>query len=287
MNKYIAIFLLLFCFYSIRAQINIRVVNENSKYLPYAHISSLDNSKFFIANENGEFYIKDDILKKTFIVTHIGYISDTVSGQDIIQHRQIVLKEAFVEIPSVEVVASKKKKITKTFGNKSVIFNSRFICPNGKEIAVRIPGQTNHSYLRSAMFFIDKEGIPNSPFGLRVYSVDLKTNKPGNLLINKDVILAAKQGNEWVKYEFKKPLEIPKSGLFITMEWLPNSERYLEEKTGRGDVTIVANGQVLKATISIKNKWKNKVYTRWFPTKEWTKVYKTIPAIKCEVIQYK
>ena len=194
--------------------------------------------------------------------------------------------EKFYNMPEIIVSTKKLTKSIQTYGYNSVLYKSIFQCPSGMEIALRILPNKNHSYLKRVSFFIDNIGIPDSPFGIRLYSVDSITLKPDILIQTKDIITKGYKGNEWVKYEFENPIEVPNNGFYIAMEWLPSSKRYLEQQIKGHNGTIVANGQVLKSNRNKSKKWKNRVFTRWFPIKEWTNSDFT-PAIKCEIEEYR
>jgi len=90
--------------------------------------------------------------------------------------------------------------------------------------------------------------------GIRLYSVDSVTIEPSKLLLTHDIIVSGNKGDEWVEYEFVARTQVPKNGFYVAMEWLPNSQRYLEEKLKNRNGVIVANGQVLKGKMSKRKK---------------------------------
>jgi len=207
---------------------------------------------------------------------------------ELIKQERIKLKIKDYIINNVEVIGKKLTKVVTEVGNVNRRQGSGYQYANGKELALRILSQANKSYIKSVSFYIGKKGIPTSPFGIRLYNVDSVTKKPTTLLINRDIITHADKGGKWYTYTFTKRIKVPENGFFIAMEWLPDSERYLEERVKGQNGVIIANGQVLKGRADRKNEWNDRVYERWFPIRVWSgrKVSNIIPGIKCELVYY-
>lgn len=205
-----------------------------------------------ISDIEGKFKLEipDNIQADSFIVFVLGYEQQKRSIQEFIKGDQkVLLQSTAYEINEVEVISKRCKKIKKKiWGPKSKKGLGFFYVALGAQIAVYIPNEKQKiGYLESVRYYISEEGIPDTKFRVRVYATDGKNGGPGSDLLHENLLLQGNRGAEWIELSMKDyNIELPKDGLFVAMEWLPeNSPR---AKYGAGQIT----GQVLGGILTSK-----------------------------------
>lgn len=112
----------------------------------------------------------------------------------------------------------------------------------------------------NASFYIAKTvGKPETPFRVRIYSVDERTGNPGNDLIPANIIIKGKRRGGWVTVDLSKyNLDAPSSGYFIAMEWINSGDEYYYQTYINIINKVITNyGQVCSITkiIPFPNTW--------------------------------
>ena len=112
----------------------------------------------------------------------------------------------------------------------------------------------------NASFYISRNcGKPETPFRVRVYSVDEKTGNPGNDLIPVNIIIKGKRKGGWTTVDLSKyNIDAPSSGYFVAMEWINTGDEYYYQTYINIINKVVTNyGQVCSITkiIPFPNTW--------------------------------
>ena len=227
-------------------------IKDKDSFIPFAHvIFKKQNSIIYgeVANENGFYKI---ILHKESIKTIdkiyfscIGYetTSKTIDINKSIQQIDIIMNPETYSLQDVEVTGVNFKKAkTKNVGFK---VNSnpegQYYFGYGTEIALFISNtEKAKGIISQARFYIKDEGFPQTKFRVKIYEAD-SSSSPGKSILNKSLIVSAKNGNEWVVVDLTEyQISIPSNGFFIAMEWLPDAQN---KKNKNGNANV--NGQVL------------------------------------------
>lgn len=124
----------------------------------------------------------------------------------------------------------------------------------------------------NASFYISRTcGKPETPFRVRVYSVDERTGNPGNDLILANIIIKGKRKGGWTTVDLSKyNIDAPSSGYFVAMEWINTGDEYYYQTYINIINKIVTNyGQICSITkiIPFPNTWD---YTYGYGWKKYT-----------------
>jgi len=211
------------------------VDTQNHQPLPYGTIELFRLRTGTIANDQGAFSLAVSDLQATtdsLRFSCLGYLPFLTSAGDFLAlpDKTILLQEDHILLPDVTVVPKKYKLVTVgiTSGkpeSKQItnLFNSWI----GNYIANK-RGQTG--WIRSVSYFLDKEGHPETPFRVRIFSVNPNNKFPGKDLLHENVITTAKQAG-WLTVDLSNyHLPFPTEGIFVVMEWINAGDGYFYEK---------------------------------------------------------
>jgi len=230
-------------------EIELRVVNKNTNEpVAFAH-ATFDSIRGAIFNERGELtlIITDEQATQPLIISCIGYRSQKV-WLDLSQTQQIVrLEPIAIELPEI-VINPDHWRVTQIGNTRRVrrTVGGGFLLSAGCQIALLVQTPNRDNFLQNIHFFIRRDGHPQEKFRAIIYRVDKETGLPGEVAIESNIILSGETGHEWVSYDVSRfGITVPEEGLFIAMEWLPESaERSFYEGT-RGTTEIITHGQRL------------------------------------------
>lgn len=288
MKKYAFIgFHIIFCISFCRSQVELEgniIDSLSGNPIPFPTII-VENTPFgTIGREDGSFQlkVKDSLLGNSILVTCLGYIPKRYSTSFFSSNNIVVLNHNPIKLPEIAInsfVSTSVEKIIRV-GSKNKKRNDGFFFETGWEVALFIPYYQLNSFLKKIRFYITNEGIPNSKFRAKIYSPK-EDGSPGILLVDTNIVLQANKGNEWVEYDVSIfNILLPQKGVFIALEWLPNSEAYNERKNN--SISFRGSGQVLGAT---KLKQPYSTWVRPFVTAEWKKISLNA-AIGADLITY-
>ncbi|MEZ5044993.1 MAG: carboxypeptidase-like regulatory domain-containing protein [Saprospiraceae bacterium] len=289
-----------------------RISDEKDKApLPYAHIYVKGKPIGVYSNEVGKFKLRHLTLGDTFIVTSIGYQEKEIRyEQESIG--EILLNPKSYELVSAEIRTGNPKDyeygfMTDRINTKKISGVAYGIGVEQKEekliltnyqMAVQIRNEKNLSgTIKSVEIYLHEAGVEWAPFRLRLYNCK-ESNTPGDDLINENIILSGEKG-DWIKVDLEKYyLELPERGFFISIEWLPTSDKeywypidkklQLSKKVWRkwkkvfkaNTESTLGYGHMIGVYDSAS---KNEVW-RKSVNKEWEKKYfEYSPMIKCKV----
>lgn len=228
MRPILLFFLLLSC--PAFAQVTIRgtvIDSATRKPVPYALVMESGGKHGAIADQIGVFVFTLPDSSGTLLFTCMGYDTTRIAtGQFLIGSRQAVIVHRPIILPAASIVSWKNPPCTKQLGITQKKGFNRLLGNTGMEIAVHIQGGDTGTISR-LRFFISRTGIPTTAFRAKLYAVDQKTNGPGKLLIDDDLIAAAEQGNQWVEIDISAyNVPIPAEGFFVALQWLPDAQAY-------------------------------------------------------------
>ena len=80
--------------------------------------------------------------------------------------------------------------------------------------------------IRSASFFIDRNGSPTRRFRVRLYKVNSPTGEPGPDMLPQPVVVSAAQGGKWFTVDLQAyKVTAPQEGFFVAMEWIEEGSK--------------------------------------------------------------
>ena len=136
MKKIFLLSLTVLSAYIVQAQsISGKVVDENSKALPYANVYSNNKSEHTHTDEDGKFTINNVRLNDTVVVSHIGYQSEAIIIKSISRDLKIKLPRKSLELKNV--VIEKKMDALNLFSDINV---KTAPVQNAQEVLLKVPG---------------------------------------------------------------------------------------------------------------------------------------------------
>lgn len=150
-------------------------------------------------------------------------ITGKVHGNNGIKGDSATAKLHPANVLLAEVNVSGKKRETRkvVLGRRKIRHDGGIYMINGDEVAVYFkPASKNNAFLKNIFIYVTDEGIPQANFKVHVYkfdSDDIGTN------IMQPVITHATQGDEWVKINVSKERISANNGLYVSIEWIPDS----------------------------------------------------------------
>lgn len=223
---------------------------QDDKPIEFAQIFIPQTTIGTISDELGRFLLEipENISADSIAIFVLGYQRQTLSAIDFGRsaNKTIRLFQDTYRTSEVEVVSKHCKKMkTKDWGTNSNSGPGLFSANLGTQIAVYFSNsQQKAGYIKNIAYYIGSDGIPDTKFRVRMYHADGKDGAPGSDLLIENVVVHAKNGEEWVNINIAKyGLEVPPDGFFVAMEWLPENSPKAEYGVGH------IRGQVLCAVL--------------------------------------
>jgi hypothetical protein len=224
------------------------VQDSLNKPIPYATIIEQKGLIGVLSNGNGEFtiVIPDSLTSSTLSVSCIGYETTLIQIKDLKtgNSNEITLHEKQFILATVTVLSSRAKFCPEVRGVNNNKSKGNFLMKSGEELALFIPTTPADSgIVKAVRYYIRKEGVPDSPFRVKLYKVNSITKGPGELLLDHDTIVRAERGNRWCEIDLSAfNIPVPENGFFVAMQWLHDSKPYTKMM---GDHTMSGNGQIV------------------------------------------
>ncbi|MGB0881972.1 MAG: hypothetical protein ACPGSO_03385 [Vicingaceae bacterium] len=295
MKNYLTFFLLLLSSLLFSQKKQIIVLNDNDEPIPYINVLiNKAEGIGLISNHKGILTVTKELesnIKDSVIISCVGYTSLSLNREKFILKDTIHLKQADFLLSEFTVKSGKPK--TFFLGSHNIKGHpGYFLDVPGTEIAYFVPATSESigKTIKKMYAFISKEGVPTSDFKILIYSSKGAIPKPDKILVNENIIVNAKKGNEWVSFDIlKHNVKFPKSGIFISVMWLNNASEYtyVHKRKIRKNVEFKLFGQVLKAVCTDNKSYLNSVWSRNNLLKEeWVNQKDgMLPLIKCEIIK--
>ena len=212
------VLLLLFVSSCMYSQIKGIVLDESNKPIPYVNIWVENENIGTTSEENGSFSIHVEDQNKVLIFSALGFETKKVKFSEA---EKVVLKEIAFQLDAVVISKSKSTVEIEIGGSKNI--NHTYF-PGGVPwiYAKRFNYSNDFSktpFIKNTIIFTTSE-IKNATFKLRIFEVN-KEGAPGLDLLDEDIIVAVKKGNQENKIDLTKyNLVVPQNGIFIAFEWM-------------------------------------------------------------------
>jgi hypothetical protein len=188
-----------------------------------------------LADMKGEYklMIPDETSKDTVIISALGYEIKKMTISALSKEKKGIVKlNKKVYLLSEVIIKPKNPKII-NLGIHDKKPNSPLISNIfGAHLGLFMENKLNvPGVLKSVSFYICAEGKPNTPFRVRIYSVNPKSKLPDENLLNENVIVSSKNGEGWVKVDLTKyNIVFPLEGFFVMAEWIYSGDQYYYSK---------------------------------------------------------
>ncbi len=238
------------------------VDSTNKKVIPYSSIKFINLQHGTFCDSSGKFQIPATMLKDSFIVTSIGYISKTTNLSN---GTYIYLEPNFVALDAV-VIAKKELVNEKTYGITKLKPDFRW-GPSGfgDEFAQKIciDLKSDQSAIVKEISIQAKFFNPDKPVLLHVYSVNAQSGVPEKeLLTNKYFLTKANFKGTTISINLESEhLVLSESCIYVSFEWLGSSFNPSSGSTNRS-LLLMTTKVPDKLTYSRTNKFKS---NNWFP----------------------
>lgn len=234
-----------------------------------------------ISDQNGFFKLVVDKMNDidTLVISVLGYETKQISIKSFFEtksKKKIHLFKDEIMLPEVSIVSHEIRK-TKIIGNYAKEQpEGRYYMRAGSHIAVHIPNNKNEKlYLKNALFYIKNEGHPNTKFRVHVYDICDSLGIPCNDILPVNKIVSAIKGEAWLEVDLTDyNIKLPETGIFVAMEWLPDSQEFPYEVFFSNQEKASTNhGQILGGIISRKsifgqenkrNSWNKSFMGGWY-----------------------
>ncbi|WP_275314662.1 carboxypeptidase-like regulatory domain-containing protein [Tenacibaculum bernardetii] len=198
-----------------------KLLDANTKEpIVYANISFLKSNKGISSLEDGTFNLEIDkkLLKEKVHVSCLNYKDSLVFAKEL-QNKTFFLNPKNIGLD--EVIVSKKR-------NKKIVLDKvkRRVSPFHTS-GIRMLGKYFPNKLKFDVFidkvsiYFSKRNTHNAKFRIRIFSVDKKTGKPKEDILNESTPVLIREGQRVVELNLEEHyLEFPENGLFVVFEKL-------------------------------------------------------------------
>lgn len=245
MERIITIFCI-FIFSGLIAQTRGIVKDSGGRSIPYVTVKIIEDNITTTANVYGVFSIKATYEDKMLLFSALGYEDKKVVAKEA---NTVVLKTKAIELD--EVVISKKNEKEFRIGRSEPLGHVFF--PTELMIFSKLfyydTSYVNTPFLKNVIMYTDCE-VEKALFRLRIHSVG-KNGKPGEDLLNEDIIVEILEGNRENTIDIAKlNMVLPKEGIYIGFEWLDleqnkHKREYLPEYMDVADKTFYSPALII------------------------------------------
>lgn len=206
----------------------------------------MNHSKYFLA------WL---LLLAVHATAQVRTISGSIANNRETKRDSTIAKQQRASVILEQVTISSKKVKTKkaVLGKRKIRHDGGIYMINGEEVAIYFkPSSRHNAFLKNIFIYVTDEGIPQANFKVHVYKFD--SDNIGTNLMH-PVIAHATQGDEWVKIDVSKERIPANKGLYVSIEWIPDSNdtrRWHEDALPKyyvsGNRDDDFNGQVIGLT---------------------------------------
>lgn len=217
-------FLFLFVSFSISAQIQGVVKDEEGKPIPYVNIWVENENLGTTSNEDGIFYLNTSE-DKVLVFSAVGFESKKTK---LLESKTITLKKIIFELEEV-VVAKPKKTKTLEIGGVRKEYDSQLSGTNPWIYAKLFKYEEKYTetpFLKEIIFYTNSK-IKAAKLKIRLF--DFSEGVPTEDLIEEEIIVTVKKGLRKNKLDISKyNLKIPNTGVVVGLEWMIIDENKYE-----------------------------------------------------------
>ena len=204
--------------------------------IPYANIGFVNSNVGTISNYDGSFsiLIPKRLINDTLTFTSLGFFKEVLAANPLESKKEytIYLNEKAIILNSVVVTAKRVKEKLITLGNTS--FNQGNYEPDtiyaGRAVSLLIDtrsfkrGITFPFMVKKAALYIFQNRFETFKFRIRINKYDNLTGKPGEDLIEKNIIVESSISNGWINFDLSALNFKAEGPFFITFEQLIERE---------------------------------------------------------------
>lgn len=237
MKKTLLPLLFLFTFFAANAQLTAVIKDSLTKQsVPYVNIWVLGENTGTTADENGNFSFENSAENKKIVLSCVGYerkeIAFNAASKTIYLKRADNLLTEVLVTPRLRdktlVVGKLSKKDGRfRFGNTGTPWIIGRYFPFKQEYE-------KTAYVQKIRC-VTSSKIPDSKFGVRIYSID-KDGKPIASLHNTIIVGIARKGEQYTEIDVAGlNIKFPENGIVIGLEWIITSENQYETFYNKAD----------------------------------------------------
>jgi hypothetical protein len=222
------------------------ISKQANQPVPFAFVTDEHRKWGISTDENGYFVLDERPVGDTLIVGCLGFFEYKVSFSQWKNPMKIFLSEKPFQLQEV-IIENNRKKHTLWLGSQ-IKTTTRSVgqisFPTVQEIAVLIPNYLqSEGYIHKVGYWISRLGKHKTPFRVRIYKN--QNGMPGEDLLQENLIVHARKGNNWFDIDVSKyNIPIPNEGFFISMEWIYSANpKYSYEVTWPNKKVITHFGQ--------------------------------------------
>ena len=207
MKNYLTFFLILLSSLLFSQKKQIIVLNDNDEPIPYVNVLINKTEGIgLISSHKGILSVTEELvsnIKDSVVISCVGYTSLSLNREKFILKDTIHLKQTNFLLSEFTVISKKPK--TFFLGSHDIKgYPGYFFEMPGSEIAFFIPSTSESigKSIKKIYAFIAKKGTPTSDFRMLIYSSkEGIVPTPDKILVNENIIVNAKKGNEWVSFD--------------------------------------------------------------------------------------
>ncbi len=206
-------------------------MDGNGTAISHCSVRIANTSYGTVTDEKGAFQLAINNDSATHLyVSALGYESKEVdAGKPLAVSKNPILS---IKLNAINVkladatIAAKKTSKQAILGKKNLRRAGGCYMQYGEEVAIFLQANpdTYQGYLQDIFFYITNEGAPASRFKVNVYKNFNDTSleiMPGEKLDS--IYVSGKEGNSWIRVNMRDKKIPVKGGLFISMEWISDS----------------------------------------------------------------
>jgi len=283
MKQLLLIFSVLFVFSALgqTSHLDNNVADLHSgKPIPYANIWVLNTDRGTSSSVNGDFILKldnDFNSSQKLKITAIGYIDTIIDIPEI--GDTVFLKPREYNIEEITIYPQMKNSLIVNPINKKTD-KTYWICSNSPSIIGRYfkyqDSFDTTSFIDNIIVYTEKS-LKKYDFNLHLYEYDTIKHRPGNDLINENILVTTKSKfgfgfTENVIDISRFKLQFPQNGLIVGVEWIMTKENSYDETNFEGNFTYKEKkyGPDFLVTNETENSRFLYQMGRWFSTEIWT-----------------
>lgn len=244
-----------------------KVLNKTThEPIPYANIGILNSNVGTLSNKDGSFsiLIPERLSHDTLIFTSLGYCKKKLSvySHKPTQDLSIYLDELAIMLKPIVIIAKRSK------GKLFELGNSRFFTGTyepdttyaGRAVALLIDnrsfkkGLTFPILVKKASLFIYKNNFETFKFRIRINKYDSLTGKPGEDLIDKNIIVESSVKGGWLDFDLANLYFKATSPFFVTFEQLIDRDDRATVALGFRDITRLHPNWIQRDTLVFNGK---------------------------------
>ena len=206
-------------------EIRARIVGEDGFPIPMAHVRWQNQEQGTVSNESGDFILSSrKIEEDSIFISAIGFKTRQLSVKNI--SSEIVLNEEVYMLKEIAVRPGGYREVELGFVAESIFEDSILQGAHNYQMEdfqllkfIDNPSDEPVELL-SVSFYIGDRGKHQTPFKIRLYSIDEEEDMPDKDLLSAPLIVQSDVKDGWFETDLKgHNLFLPPEGAFVAMQW--------------------------------------------------------------------